>query len=306
MLQKFLASSQLKIKEDNDVSDKLLNIYEVSETVDIEDYLRAHNIFYTCPRENFLTKVYEREKVRSFSAKGKISVILGSFFQHDIRDKMKFFYHDNKEFYLVGKWICKNCKKTHGDDTTWVLPPGVCSCGSTDFAYGEVSFKNDELYLKGSVDGILKVYDRITEQTEYIVLEIKLIGNTVMKKYEEKFFSADYYYQIQTYFLLSGLKKALFLLINRDAWQSTQIIKTFWVSYDEEVIEKIKKKCIENKEAVLKFVLPSRICSTPLDERAKDCPVVKECFFAANEWAIEKYKQRVLTEKKDLDLKQNQ
>lgn len=248
------------------------------------DYLRASQIYDICPREEVLVRFLGVPRQTLFSAKSAARVKAGAAFHEAFRSSfVRMNFGNGRIGYLVGKWFCVKCGKIFGDDDNWVRKPEACDCGNSQFVYMEITFKDDNLLLLAHVDGILELSlsnNGTEEVVDKILVEFKLVGSNSFKGYVKKIgFSERYYYQVQTYMFLSGFRRTLFCVVNVDAASEGELVKLFYIHYDEKVVEIIKKKASDFAEGMRNNVLPPGVCVTPLDPRARLCPVAKECFF---------------------------
>lgn len=120
-------------------------------------------------------------------------------------------------------------------------------------------------YFKGHCDGILMDYGTI--------LEIKTAKNasfTIFVKKGLKAWSKKYYAQIQAYMGMSGIHKAIILVLNKD----TSELHEEYVEFDAFYYEDLTDKAIaiyQSKEA------PRRIHNSPLWFECKLCKFSKIC-----------------------------
>lgn len=133
----------------------------------------------------------------------------------------------------------------------------------------EVPVINKEKYLNGKADGVFKkeVFG------EEVVLEIKTMNNWNFSKAIFKPFK-KHEFQASLYARELGIKKVLYLYINKD----TSEIRDFLVPVNEEQLEIADKKMNKVISSVKEGILPKRSCSDKFCDEAIVCPFATLCF----------------------------
>ncbi len=265
---------------EDEIRKVLLNRFVTYNVVpDIEgDYLRASQIYDVCPREEVIVRQLNITRQKIYNARSAVRIKAGIAFQEPMRDIFaNSLIIGSNRWVLVGKWQCLICGKIYGSDEEPIEMPVSC-CGKRNFRYLELSFKNDEYMLRGETDGVLYCYDSENNLVNKVLLELKLVGSSSYSSYNNTF-NERYYYQVQTYLFLTGFDKCLFIVTNLDAKAESELFRLYWVGRDNEVIERIKLKASIYAAALRSGKLPVGVCTTPLDARAQQCPVARQCFF---------------------------
>lgn len=265
---------------EDEIRKVLLNKFITYDVVpEIEgDYLRASQIYDVCPREEVIVRMLNITRQKVYNARSAVRIKAGISFQEPMRSIFaNSLIIGSERWVLVGKWQCLICGTVYGTDDEPAEMPLSC-CGKREFRYLELAFKNDEFMLRGETDGILYKYDNENNLIDKVLLELKLVGSSSYNSYSNTF-NERYYYQVQTYLFLTGLEKCLFVVTNLDAKTEGELFRLYWVSRDSEIIEKIKVKASIYAAAIKNKKLPVGVCTTPLDARAQQCPVARQCFF---------------------------
>lgn len=265
----------LNFSRDRELESEIRKLFE-SERVrgiiggDFDNYIRASEIYELCPREEVIValKNIVRKSVNSFR------LSFSFFFGKEMHSSVQNVILKNLggKYVFLGKWKCLKCGFVYGTDSEPAKYPGSCKCGSTDFDYVEMGFVDDDLWLRGEVDGFLEEDGKVLH-----IFEIKVVSNDFYK-YLLSNFSLRYYWQIQTYLYLTKLDSCKVFLINRDADDDDSVIAVLTIARDEQVINAILDKARMIKNGIETGVYPLGVCSTINDKRAQSCPVARICF----------------------------
>lgn len=195
---------------------------------------------------------------------------------------------------LWGKWRCVRCGRETQVETT--RPPQMCSCplvagqfitkGKTDkeiyieqqqallnweYVEPHMVIMDSGLKISGYTDGILNI------DNEKYILEAKSINSRGFTMDLKKGPKEEHVFQAQLYMSGFRVDKAIIWYINKD----TQEPKEFLIRRDESYRNSAIRKALLYLDAQRGNLntLPSRVCATPDDFRAKyKCGWAKECF----------------------------
>lgn len=133
----------------------------------------------------------------------------------------------------------------------------------------EVPVVNEKMFINGKADGVIKeeIYG------ERVLLEIKSMNTWTFQKALFKPYP-KHEYQAGIYAKELGIKKVLFLYINKD----TSEIKDFLVEVSEELLGTSYGKMNEVIDHVKNKTLPKGICSDRFCTTALECPYRTLCF----------------------------
>lgn len=133
----------------------------------------------------------------------------------------------------------------------------------------EVPVKNDEKYLNGKADGVIK------EEVfgERVVLEIKTMNSWTFSKAVFVPFK-KHEFQASLYARELGIKKVLYLYINKD----TSEIKEFLMPINEEQLKIADTKMNTVIHHAMRKTLPDRTCKDKFCDAAISCPFSTLCF----------------------------
>lgn len=122
--------------------------------------------------------------------------------------------------------------------------------------------------FQGHMDGILKLHG-----DPWAVLELKTANNSnfsIFKKTNLREWSESYFYQIQAYMGMSGLKNSVVLAINKDNAE----LHHEWIHFDECAYELLKRRASHISES---HEPPEKINRSPLFITCKRCQFKEIC-----------------------------
>lgn len=274
---------------------------EREKVPDKGDYFRASSIGYLCPRELYLAKRDSVALKKTVSAQLAFTFAIGTAYHSALQSEIMPMMKDGV---MQGYWRCTTCNRLHTGAAAehdnsidgglmWTPRPQKCSdpdckshdSGSCEFAYVELSMKNEEFRITGHSDGILAWADG----TE--VADIKT-ANEYM--FDSKFDasnggspSEDHVKQLMVYGWLldhnGGLIKGHRLVYVKKGEESLKkALSEFSMARDETVLAGVRKlllDCISVVDGDGSYV-PNRLpeCKVKTDKRAKGCQMCKACF----------------------------
>jgi CRISPR/Cas system-associated exonuclease Cas4 (RecB family) len=140
---------------------------------------------------------------------------------------------------LYGSWECAQCRSIHNENEAflswarkyggpddkerssravsasnrWIAKPKACHCGSDRFIYAEWHLIDEEHFIKGRTDGIIKL------GKEFVGLELKSANSMTVasqKKSSTTEILDKWKRQLAVYLRLMGLKRGIILVENKD------------------------------------------------------------------------------------------
>lgn len=145
---------------------------------------------------------------------------------------------------ILGTWRCRHCFAPHGDHTVAgaVPRPGVCSgCGAEKFRFEEPLVQDNDLLIRGAVDGILDL-ENVRE-----VLDIKWTGNLYPVASAPR---ASDVTQINCYMALAGLDRGRLLYMDSSAKTPEKAMIEHRVTLDHGLVTRVKEKVCALREAL--------------------------------------------------------
>lgn len=84
----------------------------------------------------------------------------------------------------------------------------------------------------------------------------------------------DHVIQATIYMWATGMKEALICYLNKSTGETTE----FLIPYDERIVDMVKQRITNVREAIADRMLPNGICGGPKSQEAKVCPYQDVCF----------------------------
>lgn len=245
----------------------------------LESYLRVSSMHKFCAREEVLASTLKINRQDSVDADLSLIFAHGTGLHYALQNQVL-----ADIGVLVGEWRCVDCAKQYGKlegdlatSQTLVRKPKICDCGCKDFNYREQHFINKELRVGGHPDGFL-----ILPGMEGLgIIECKSISSRGAWEVRD-IPKMDHVVQIQSYFWLTGLKWGKILYWDKGG-HGLSALAEHTIERDEEAIGEIKSLVSSIWRGLASGELPERICETNSCPKAKECPLVKQCFGAKEE-----------------------
>lgn len=190
-----------------------------------------------------------------------------------------------------GNWQCLRC----GEQRTFCLKPQNVMCPKTDhklscqWKYKEVAFVSPQYQVSGSLDAILDLGSPLL-----FVTELKILAQTDFEKIvaplpEHRIRTALYLKLIDdsnsVYKIRMNLQQAKVLYVSRGYGKAhpeygKEILpfKEFDVKRDDASLAPYLEKALTVKNWRENKVIPSGVCGSSADPRAKNCAVCPQCF----------------------------
>lgn len=134
----------------------------------------------------------------------------------------------------------------------------------------EVPVVSEELMINGRADGLLEFTVAATEVL--VLLEIKTINSYGFGRLSGPM--EHHLFQASIYATILGVKKILFLYVNKD----TSELKEYLVPVDLEMFNEAVEIITEIKEYLAAEELPDRVCDARTCKRAQGCDYRTHCF----------------------------
>lgn len=261
---------------------------EIVKPMNHRSWIRGSAAAELCPREEIFAARHNQNRPREIGAAGHMYMGLGA-------DWHKWVQKIAAKI-LVGTWMCKarphRLAKACGYRTDVDRHPRIpfpdfsCPvCGAKKWVYVERTYRNKKLRLRGHPDGFRRI---TSDPNDDEILEFKTQQQWSWMSREEPW--AHYMRQVQVYMLLTGLRRARIVLMNKagSGEKPKGWFKEFTYGRDEHEIANIEKSIIELRAGLKNNSLTNRICVSRKCDRAKECPMVKRCF-ATEEGVINVY-----------------
>jgi hypothetical protein len=240
-----------------------------------DSYLRASSFGALCPREEVICSLEKRERRNRFNTDLLLTFAHGTGLHWVMQNEIL-----PKTGVLLGQWLCLRCNKRHGGrprhrplEMGLMTRPLHCRrCGHDKFVYNELHFKDDAYRVSGHPDGFL----RLPSLPGLGLLEIKSVSERSSFEIRNTP-NINHVIQAHVYFMLTGLKWAVFIYWNKGAFGAKALIEHF-IEEDRETTDAVKKTALEIQRGIREGILPERICSDSSCSRARDCVVVGPCF----------------------------
>lgn len=225
-----------------------------------------------CTRKKALMQFYQKEDIITPDLQMRFDI--GHMYHEMIQEKWL-----GPMGVLKGEWECPDC----GYEEYGFMPEECVDCGRessmySPFVFNEVPVKDDQYGIVGHGDGILELDD-----LEPRLVDIK---TTSWIKYARKGDTKKrYVYQLQIYMSLLGLDYGVIMFFDKKSAERHYV----HIQQDDQFIEDYREKIEKDEDAkpiledgieeeMLEEEPFDRICSDKEVERAKNCPVSKECF----------------------------
>lgn len=188
---------------------------------------------------------------------------------------------------VYGDWECRRCR---AEAKFCIKPKGVCHDGhGHDWRYVEVRFEVAEYSVTGSLDLLMNL-----GAPRLFVIEVKIMAPEEFAKLKAPL--AEHRLRTNLYLHLvehSGspiasqinLSRAMVLYVSRGFGNKNdehhgQIIpfKEYEVKRDDSDLAPYLAEALDVKRWRLAKLMPAHKCTTPHCQRAKGCPVVKDCY----------------------------
>jgi len=246
-------------------ADKLLTTNKPIPIPDKDTIYRVSMLSNLCPRREAIRYLHKIEYSETINSTLQKTFDFGNAF-HSVVQNNWF----GKFGWLHGDWKCTNCGSVYKNQ---LKPDHVCNkCGHDDtYQYVELSLEDKENFLTGHPDGIL-----IVGGFEY-VMELKS-SNSKMFNYITTVLRRPldaHIQQINMYMFMLGKKRGVVIYFDKD--------NGFWTQYhvllNQDVVDVQLKKISDTKTHIARKTIPDdRLCSSYSCDRAKSCPVRKQCF----------------------------
>ena len=264
--------------------------------VTYQDYLRASEFYFICPRE-FVLNYWQPKSRGGYELSGNLMMGLGSFLHSYLQDQVL-----GPMGVLRGDWKNQDTGELvvdsyHPDPEKAV--DDVVNQRPVTWRYVEFRVWDSLYRLSGHIDGVVSL-DRVVwlnnhfkliksdpveafrqlqliDPGEECLLEIKTSGTRVFDRTKTVSEVAPYYKsQAIIYQKLKGVPKTLFWFISRDTMKN----RLFLYEYDDKWWIDITTKSRIIFEAIRDETLPDLFmaCKAPTDRRAKGCPHREDCW----------------------------
>lgn len=223
---------------------------------------RISGLSKLCAREEVLRHIHKVEKKQKIPAKLKRTFDFGRAFH--TQAQAEWF---GKWGWLVGDWICQNCRK----ETIKAFRPQRCQCGCEIFEYREFYLTDPVLGITGHLDGI------IFWEGEPFVLELKTTNSMQYKLVTDinRRPIDAHVDQVVMYMFLTGIKRGKIVYMDKNE----SLLFHFDVEYMQGVVDRITNEIKMAREGMVSGVVPKRTtCGDKNCSRAKSCPVRGLCF----------------------------
>lgn len=174
---------------------------------------------------------------------------------------------------LVGYWKCLGCRRV----VFGKMPPRCQACQPGKFVYVEPVWVDDELLVRGSVDGLL------VNRDELRVLQLKSLNPSDFDKLVRPL--GDHAFNESWYLYLARTQRARGLPINLRVSNIIYVPKQakkpleFEIEYQSGPIDFVRERLADWKAYVTtKTMPPNRLCESVGSPQAKTCPAVRRCF----------------------------
>ena len=230
-------------------------------------FARVSKIHNLCPREEFLCSKHKLTRYFEASATLNRTFGMGRAFENYYRDNVL-----GDMGIVYGKWKCLECGfvlENYKGKAIYPKPLRCARCEQTEgFRYIESVVRHIPLMLQGHIDGF------IYWNNELHILELKTANSHFFKSYRYAP-KPEHKSQASVYGYLMGIKKAIIWYVNKDTGEEA----IHYVDIDYEKIEQtLVVKMEKLVESYYKGLMPSGVCMTSTDERAKKCLVRQQCF----------------------------
>lgn len=277
-----------------------MNAWPAQETE--TDYLRASQMYFTCPRE-FILNYWQPQPNRSFTAKSQLMMSAGTHLHYFIQNYML-----GPMGILYGRWAQttgtdieeRNIVRGFHPDPEKALYE-VQHQKPLTWLYLESRVWNDTYRISGHIDGMVDIsrIDWLHENSSELrkdptvaikklqllprsdhnmmLLEIKTCGSWVFENLVDSSAIPEYYkMQAEIYQHLKDVPKTVFWYINRDSMDS----KVLMYEYTKRWWEEARRKARIIWRSIQNETLPTMgmACITPTDKRAKECSFRSPCF----------------------------
>lgn len=251
-----------------------LGDYEPVKPLGADDWIRVSAFAEICPRQEVIctTKSIVREK--DISPDLELIFAHGHSLHWGLQNKIL-----PRLGCLIGVWMCESCGTSFGSyqpgvpvEQTMVRQPDACSCGHKEFIYKEVTLVNERFRISGHPDGVLV----LPGQSSPGLFEAKSVG--ARNAWQIK--SAPmlgHVVQVQLYMWMLGLKWAKILYWDK-AGNGLDCITEHHVEYSDDMVATAHSEIEKMRAGLRTGSLPERICATETCTKAKECPVIRECF----------------------------
>lgn len=248
-----------------EASDRILTTTKKIPIPDKDTIYRVSGLSRMCPRQEVLRYLHKIEHSETINATLQKTFDFGNAF-HSVVQNNWF----GKFRWLYGDWKCANCGSIYKNQ---LMPDHVCNkCGNDDaYQYIELSLEDKENYLTGHPDGIL-----IVDGFEY-VMELKSCNSKVFQYITNvlKRPLDAHIHQVNMYMFMLGKKRGVVIYFDKD--------NSTWVQYhvlnNQDVIDDQLEKISKTKQGIARKIPPEhRVCPNASCDKAKSCPVKKQCF----------------------------
>jgi hypothetical protein len=248
-----------------EAADRLLTTKRQIPIPDKDTIYRVSGLSKMCPRQEVLRYLHKVEYSETINPTLQKTFDFGHAF-HSVVQNNWF----GKFGWLHGDWKCTNCGSVYKNQ---LKPDHVCNkCGHDDmYQYVELSLADEKNFLTGHPDGIL-----IIDGFEY-VMELKS-SNSKMFQYITGVLRRPldaHLHQINMYMFMLGKKRGVVIYFDKDTGAWVQ----YHVLYNQDVVDDQLGKISTTKQGIARKIPPeNRICPNSSCDRAKVCPVRRQCF----------------------------
>ncbi len=234
--------------------------------------IRASSIGWMCFREEVLAARHGITRKEVVSADSNWTYSVGHAVHWAMQNEVL-----GPKGQIVGEWRCRSCGDHQGGAEDYDLRPypedcPKCHSPELGFEYVELPLYDSELLIRGHCDGF--------HPNGVDIWEFKSSNSYAMKAIRQGQIWPAYKVQGQIYLHLTGRKRFRFLFVDK----GENVLKRAWhpmlIERDQKEIDAKKKAIVQMREAIAspKKKLPERICANETCDRAKNCPVVTQCF----------------------------
>lgn len=263
-----------------DVIRKVAQVEEFADPPTPEMWYRFSGISYLCPREEIIAGLLSVKRTWTVTADEAMTYSLGAGWHFVMQNE---FLGPAKALY--GIWDCWNCHTKVGSTKNPALRPDSCPNSACkvpgkdgfepgkQFMYEEMYLRSDEYRLHGHPDGIVEYGGRKR------LLELKTIGLDGFKHRVDMAPDPNHVVQANLYMWKSGLREAVILYYGKGAY-GMRGLREYEIDYDEGLVRSTLSTISTIRVGLRTGKLTPRLlaCSSKSSDRAKECPMCKECF----------------------------
>jgi len=245
----------------------------------IETIFRASGISKICPREEVIAGLQGITRKQEFGSMFVTAVRIGNDFHTWYQDEVL-----GRMGILYGRWKCRECEhipeERNGNKRYTMHDVRECpSCGAENPApedrankslweYVEDEYINEELGISGHKDGT------IFHNGKFKLFELKTSNQNYFNKFKKNGPPENYADQMQMYMEIFEHDEGILLYQNKNTFGKAMME----LKRDQDRFKFLVGKVEEFRTGMNTGILPERLCVKKDCPRAKECPVVEQCF----------------------------